>query len=64
MILSASMMLDWLAERHSDEAAGAAGIMVEQAVARMLAEGKTKTTDLGGTALTSDVAEAVIKNLA
>lgn len=60
MILSASMMLDWLAERHRDQAAGKAAALIERAVARVLASGRVKTPDLGGTATTVDVAKAVI----
>jgi 3-isopropylmalate dehydrogenase len=63
MILSAAMMLDWLAERHRDDAAGRAAVLIEQAVARVLAAGKTVTADLGGRATTTDVAAAVIAEL-
>lgn len=60
MILSASMMLDWLAERHADPVAGKAAERIERAVARLLAEGKTLTADLGGKAKTTDVTEALL----
>jgi 3-isopropylmalate dehydrogenase len=63
MILSASMMLEWLSERHADQAAGQAALRIEKAVARLLAEGRTQTADLGGTAKTSDVTEAVLSIL-
>jgi 3-isopropylmalate dehydrogenase len=63
MILSAAMMLDWLAERHRDEAAGRAAVLIEQAVARVLAAGQTLTADLGGRASTTDVAAAVTAEL-
>ncbi len=55
MILSASMMLDWLAERHRDVATGQAATQIERAVARLLSDGKTRTVDLGGTAKTNDM---------
>ncbi|MBI1310822.1 isocitrate/isopropylmalate dehydrogenase family protein, partial [bacterium] len=47
MILSAAMMFDWLGERHSDATATLAGDIIEQAVRRVLAAGKTTTGDLG-----------------
>ena len=52
MILSAAMLLRHLNER-------AAATSVEEAVTRVLAEGRTVTPDLGGRATTMDVAGAV-----
>ncbi len=63
MILSAAMMFDWLGERHGDSDATAAGDEIEQAVCRVLAAGETLTGDLGGTASTSEVADAVVSAL-
>jgi 3-isopropylmalate dehydrogenase len=60
-ILSGAMMLAWLGERHGDAAATTAGERVEAAVAQVLAEGRTLTTDLGGTAGTRAVGEAVTR---
>ncbi len=60
MILSASMMLDWLADRHEDEAARKAAARIEQAVAKLLADGQTLTGDLGGKAKTTEVTSALI----
>lgn len=53
-ILSAAMMLDWLKE---DQAAK----MVEEAVLKVLKDGKVKTPDLGGKNKTSEFADAVSK---
>jgi tartrate dehydrogenase/decarboxylase/D-malate dehydrogenase len=55
-ILSASMMLEHL---EQPEAARA----IEQAVAAVLAEGKIRTPDLGGTSSTQEVADAVLEKL-
>jgi 3-isopropylmalate dehydrogenase len=55
-ILSASMMLDWLGEREGAET-------IENAVMTILKEGKTLTPDLGGSATTVEVTEAVLKQL-
>ena len=56
-ILSAAMMLDHLGE-------GAAAQAVEGAVARVLAEGRVRTADLGGSSRTAEVTEAVLARLA
>jgi tartrate dehydrogenase/decarboxylase/D-malate dehydrogenase len=55
-ILSAGMMLDHL---QMSEAARE----VEEAVAAVLAEGKVRTPDLGGTSATDEVASAVLEKL-
>lgn len=59
MILSASMMLDWLADRHADETARQAALLIETAVASVLAEGNVRTADQGGGASTTEIAHAV-----
>lgn len=51
-ILTVRMMLDWLGE--SEKAA-----RVERAVAAVIAEGRVRTYDMGGTSSTLDVAHAV-----
>ena len=63
-ILSAAMMLDWLGDRHNDQVCLDAAVATESAVARVLADGSVLTPDLGGTASTTDVAEAVADQLA
>lgn len=55
-ILSAGMLLDHLGLE-------AGGQKVERAVAAVLAEGRMKTPDLGGTASTQQVTDAVIERL-
>ena len=55
-ILSAGMMLDHLGMEEAGQA-------VERAVAVVLAEGRFKPADLGGSASTEKVTEAVIANL-
>ena len=56
MILAVKMMLDWLGE---SEKAGA----VEKAVAALVAEGKVRTYDMGGSASTLDMARAIAEQL-
>ncbi len=62
-ILSASMMLRYLGDRHSDRKAEEAGLAVESAVTQVLAEQSIRTADLGGNASTVEVAQAVIHRL-
>jgi 3-isopropylmalate dehydrogenase len=52
MILSARMMLDWLGEKDKAE-------RVKNAVAEVIAEGRIRTYDMGGSNSTTEVAEAV-----
>lgn len=63
-MLSAAMMFDWLAVRHSDDAASDAARLIETAVQRTLAEGTAMTADVGGVSSTSDVGAAVIEWIA
>lgn len=63
MILSAAMMLDWLGERHQDPAATRAARRVDRAVATVLGAGTVRTPDLGGTATTRAVGDAVASAL-
>ncbi|MEM1508233.1 MAG: isocitrate/isopropylmalate dehydrogenase family protein [Candidatus Bathyarchaeia archaeon] len=55
-ILAAKMMLDWLGEYE-------AARRIETAVEKVLSEGKVKTYDLGGTATTSDMGNAIIEKI-
>ncbi len=56
MLLSVKMMLEYL--HYQDEAE-----RLEKAIAEVIAEGKIKTYDLGGTSSTLDVAEAIANRL-
>lgn len=63
-ILSASMMLRYLGQRHSDQKADEAGLAIELAVKRLLAEESIRTADLGGSSSTREVAQGVVNILA
>lgn len=63
MILSAAMMLEWLGRRHENSALVADGVRLRRAVDRVLASGEVKTRDLGGTASTDAVGDAVVREL-
>lgn len=61
-ILSAAMLLDWLAEQHDEPHGTEAATAVRTAVAAVLANGP-RTPDLGGTAATSTMTDAIIAAL-
>jgi isocitrate/isopropylmalate dehydrogenase len=52
MLLTAKLMLDWLKEADM-------ATRLETAIARVIAEGKVRTYDMGGKASTLDVAKAI-----
>ena len=64
MILSAAMMLDWLSARTGIEALARDAARLEAAVDSVLAAGRLRTRDLGGTAGTQEMADAVAAALA
>ncbi|HMM36138.1 MAG TPA: isocitrate/isopropylmalate family dehydrogenase, partial [Thermoanaerobaculia bacterium] len=55
-ILAAKMMLDFLGETEK-------GTRLEAAVAKVIAEGKVRTYDMGGSATTLEMGEAVARAL-
>jgi 3-isopropylmalate dehydrogenase len=59
MILSAAMMLEWLEEPATIEAAR----RIERAVAGVLADLKLRTPDLGGELTTQEMGAAVVERL-
>ena len=59
LILSAAMLLDWLAARHGRDDLGRAGVAIRTAVDKMLAHPDTRTGDLGGSLGTAAFGTAV-----
>lgn len=59
MILSAAMMLDWLGLRYDNPAMVSDGVRLREAVETVVAKGAILTRDLGGTASTTQAADAV-----
>jgi isocitrate/isopropylmalate dehydrogenase len=55
-IIAASMMLDYLGEKD-------AAAKIENAVLRVLSEGKVRTADLGGSSTTSDMSNAITSKI-
>jgi 3-isopropylmalate dehydrogenase len=62
MILSAAMMLDWLADKHGLQSAAEAGERIERAVDKAYAGG-IKPMEFGGRNGTSDIGNAVLTTL-
>ncbi|MGO1769826.1 MAG: isocitrate/isopropylmalate dehydrogenase family protein [Microbacterium sp.] len=62
-ILSAGMMLDWLGRRHDDARAAAAGALIERAVEHALRDDAHRTPDLGGSASTTGLGDAVVRSV-
>jgi len=64
MLLTAKMMLDWLGDGHGGGGANEKSMAtrLEAAIARVIAEGKVRTYDMGGKSSTLDVAKEVAKH--
>ena len=62
-ILSAAMMLDWLAERSGNDAPATAARRIEKAVDQVFASRKTLPFEFGGNAGTNAIRDAVLSNL-
>ncbi len=62
-ILSAKMLLDWLAQIHDDKSAKEAANRIDRAVDMTLEEGKVLPRDLGGKAKTNKVGDEIAKNI-
>ena len=62
-ILSAAMMLDWLAERHGDTALADGARAIETALAAAFAAGSVRPREFGGSSSTADIVRAVISGL-
>jgi 3-isopropylmalate dehydrogenase len=58
-ILSAAMMLDWLGDRNNDSVCIDAAVTLENAVAKIIADGRIRTPDIGGSSSTTEVANAI-----
>ncbi|MEO8278996.1 MAG: isocitrate/isopropylmalate dehydrogenase family protein [Ideonella sp.] len=62
-ILSAALMLDWLAERNGNDALAQAARRIERAVDEVFGSGRVLPFELGGTDGTAAIAAAVASNL-
>lgn len=59
MIMSGQMLLEWLGARNQDDSMVNAARRVDDAVTKVLTEGKTLTRDLGGSASTQEMGQAI-----
>jgi 3-isopropylmalate dehydrogenase len=62
-ILSAKMLLDWLAQMHNDKSAKEAANRIDRSVDLLLEGGKVLPRDLGGNSKTSQVGDEIAKNM-
>jgi 3-isopropylmalate dehydrogenase len=62
-ILSASMMFQWLGDRHEDDKALELGQRIERAVEAVLTKGQVRTPDLGGKNTTAQMGEAIAREI-
>ena len=63
LILSAAMLLEWLAARHDRADLGKAGASIRRATDKVLSKPETRTADLGGTLGTTAFGQAVVAAL-
>jgi 3-isopropylmalate dehydrogenase len=61
MIMSGQMLLDWLGRKRGEPKASAAAQAILVAVRKVIAEGKHLTRDLGGTATTWEMGDAIAR---
>lgn len=61
--LSGAMMFDWLGNKNNDAKAADVGRRIEKAVEAVLAKGQVKTPDLGGKNTTTQMGDAILKEL-
>ncbi len=59
MIMSGKMLYEWLARRRGEPKAAEAAELIDRAMDRVIAEAKALTRDLGGTAGTREMGDAV-----
>jgi 3-isopropylmalate dehydrogenase len=62
-ILSAEMLMEWLADKHGDKSAKEAANRIEKAVDLTLKEGKILPQDLGGSSKTNEVGDEIAKKI-
>ena len=64
MVMSGKMLLDWLALKRDEPRAAAAARLIDAAVERVVAEGRHLTRDLGGSASTREMGDAIAEAVA
>ena len=64
MIMSGKMLFDWLGLKRNEPRATRAAALIERAVEQVIAEAKHLTADLGGSAGTRQMGDAVARAIA
>ncbi len=64
MVMSGQMLLGWLARKHDEPKAAEAAALIEGAVSQVIADGKSLTPDLGGSASTQGMGDAIAAAIA
>jgi 3-isopropylmalate dehydrogenase len=64
MVMSGQMLLGYLGRKQNEPKAAQAASLHEAAVEKVIAEGRHLTRDLGGTASTQEMGEAIVKAIA
>ncbi len=59
MITSGQMLMAWLGRKHNEPKAVTAAGLMKKAIDKVVTEGKTLTGDLGGTASTREMGDAI-----
>jgi 3-isopropylmalate dehydrogenase len=59
MVMSGQMLMAWLGRKHNEPKAAQAAAHMQAAVDKVIADGKTLTKDLGGSASTREMGEAI-----
>src|SRR6266566_6112786 len=59
MIMSGQMLMGWLGRKHKEPKASAAAERMQNAVTQVIADGKKLTRDLGGSASTTEMGDAI-----
>jgi 3-isopropylmalate dehydrogenase len=59
MTMSGQMLMAWLGRRHNEPKAVAAADLMKTAIDKVVTEGKTLTRDLGGSASTQEMGDAI-----
>ena len=64
MIMSGKMLFEWLGRKHNEPKASKAADLIDVAMEKVIAEAKTLTGDLGGTASTQEMGDAISEAVA
>jgi 3-isopropylmalate dehydrogenase len=64
MTMSGKQLLEWLGQKHNEPKAAAAAAHIDRAMERVIAEAKHLTGDLGGSASTQEMGEAIASAVA